>query len=664
MGICESNKNQGCSNMKNAQIEIANPYNQRNINTYQIGENYRYLNNNKNNIITKEPKINIIDQVIPLGNVPPIKSMIEDKINKQMKKYICKIYLGEKFGTGFLCLYINLENNFLHRVLITNKSFISEEQLLEKEKISIFLDKDKEERTLYLRSERKIYSSKKYDVTFIELLPGEYMKDDYLIQIDDYFLKCDIEEQKKKNNIYIIQYIDEIHCIKAFGKFYKIKDNYIYHKCTQKPGGPILSLDTGNLIGINIGKGEGILIKEPLEEFYKIFREKKGKNTIKNCLNCYYIIKNEEEFNLLHDYNNNTNEFVFDYENIDLKEKKKFIEDTIDIYVNSQFIPFNYKYKTNYNKIHVKFIFKKILNDLSFMFFNCKNLESINLSSYDMTNITDMKCMFSGCTNLKYVDLTSLNTNNDIDLAYMFSGCLSLISFKFPSFEHKINVTNLACLFFNCSSIEEVNLSSLNTIKVKDMNRLFSACHNIKTINISSFRTDNVTDMRRMFAFCTNLKSIDLSHFETKNVEVMNDMFFDCRSLITLDLSSFNTINVINMSNMFAGCESLKFLDLSSFKTPKLVGIDFMLSGCTKLESIDMSNFSTSNVRLGAEMEMNTMVLGNNFPEFINTAKPMLENIFYGCQFLKTVKCNDRLILDMFNKNKEKWSKFWVLFDN
>ena len=681
MGICDSSKNQGYSSPKNISSNI---YSQRNFNPHKIKENNIHIYNNENNIITSGEKRNIVEQNIIPGNVKPIPSRIEDRINEQMKASICKIYLGEKFETGFLCQipFSLCKNPF--PVLITNKNLINEEQLLNKKKINIVFDNDREDEIIYITSERRIYTSKKYDISFIEIFPEE-LKEKKLLLIDEYLLDRDISNKKNIDiDIYVIHYLNEANCIKSYGIIEKINENIINHTCSENSGGPILLLDSQLLIGINIGEGKGILLREPLKDFCSYISSINEKyKTIKNCIDCYYVIKNGEEFSLLHDYNNNCNEFVKISKNIDLREKKKFIKDNIDIYVDSQPIPFNYKYKTNNSKIHVKFLFKKIADDLSFMFFNCINLDSIDLSSYDMTNIIDMTCMLSGCKNLKSVILTSLKTNHDIILSYMFSGCLALKTVEFPK-GYKINITNLENLFFFCSSLESLDLSSFNTIKVKNMSRIFCNCYNLNIINISSFRTDNVTDMSRMFANCTNLKSIDLSKFETRNVKMMNDMFVTCKSLITLDLSSFNTsnvenmqymfmdclslrsinlssfntINVINMSGMFQDCKSLKFLDLSSFKTPNLVIMDMMFLYCEQLESIEMPNFKTNKVKIGIEVEHNKMIMGNNNSENINLSKFFLKNIFFGCNFLKTVKCNDKLILDMFNENKEFFDLF------
>ena len=47
-----------------------------------------------------------------------------------------------------------------------------------------------------------------------------------------------------------------------------------------------------------------------------------------------------------------------------------------------------------------------------------------------------------------------------------------------------------------------------------------------------------------MFYDCSSLKELNFSNFNTSNVTNMSAMFFGCLSLEKLDLSKFNTINV------------------------------------------------------------------------------------------------------------------------
>ena len=57
--------------------------------------------------------------------------------------------------------------------------------------------------------------------------------------------------------------------------------------------------------------------------------------------------------------------------------------------------------------------------------------------------------------------------------------------------------------------------------------------------------------MSGMFYNCSSLISIDLSSFNTSNVKNMGGMFYKCSSLTSIDLSSFNTSKVNDMRWMY-----------------------------------------------------------------------------------------------------------------
>ena len=60
------------------------------------------------------------------------------------------------------------------------------------------------------------------------------------------------------------------------------------------------------------------------------------------------------------------------------------------------------------------------------MFSSCRSLKSLNLSSFDTTNVTDMYGMFFYCDWLKSIDLSSFDTTNVINMRWMFNFCSSL----------------------------------------------------------------------------------------------------------------------------------------------------------------------------------------------------------------------------------------------
>ena len=192
-------------------------------------------------------------------------------------------------------------------------------------------------------------------------------------------------------------------------------------------------------------------------------------------INCIYN-KNEKTINLLYDYNQVESYWDDDVKKIHNEAKNNL--KNIDIYINDEKIKFNTRYTSNVKgKIRVKFIFHKLLTSTSFMFYECKSLESIDLSSFNASNVTNMSRMFYGCRSLKSIDLSSFNTSNVTDMSYMFS---------------------------DCSSLESIDLSSFNETNVNNMSRMFSECTSLKSIDLSSFNTTNVTNMNSMFYECSS----------------------------------------------------------------------------------------------------------------------------------------------------------------
>ena len=60
------------------------------------------------------------------------------------------------------------------------------------------------------------------------------------------------------------------------------------------------------------------------------------------------------------------------------------------------------------------------------MFSGSSSLRSIDLSSFNNTNVNNMRCMFSESSSLKSIDLSSFNNTNVNNMRCMFHGCFSL----------------------------------------------------------------------------------------------------------------------------------------------------------------------------------------------------------------------------------------------
>ena len=237
------------------------------------------------------------------------------------------------------------------------------------------------------------------------------------------------------------------------------------------------------------------------------------------------------------------------------------------------------------------------MTSMSYMFYNSNSLKSINLSNFNTSKLLYANNMFNGCTSLESLDLSNFNTSKVTNFSNMFRDCQKMKEINLSNFDTS-SATTFANLFHNCSSLTTLDLSSFNTNKVTYMGSMFYNCSSLTSLDLSNFNTSNVINMGYgMFYNCKSLKELDLSNFDTKKAIDFSDMFNGCSSLENIELSSFDTTNATNMANMFYNCKSLKQLDLSSFNTSKVTNMSKMFLQNNEINTIYVSEkWNTSNV--------------------------------------------------------------------
>ena len=151
-------------------------------------------------------------------------------------------------------------------------------------------------------------------------------------------------------------------------------------------------------------------------------------------------------------------------------------------------------------------------------------------------------------------------------------------------------------------------LNLFDTSNVISMRSMFYKCSSLTSLDLSSFDTSNVATMRHMFHNCTNLASLDLSNWNTSNVIAMNGTFYQCTNLISLDVSGFDTNNVTTMAHMFRHCSSLTALDLSSWNTSNVTTMSYMFYQCNKMILLDLSSWDVRKLRSWTDMFNTTAV--------------------------------------------------------
>ena len=113
---------------------------------------------------------------------------------------------------------------------------------------------------------------------------------------------------------------------------------------------------------------------------------------------------------------------------------------------------------------------------------------------------------FYKCTNLATIEgFENLNTENMTKMSYMFFLCRNLSSLDLTNF-YTGNVTEMWNMFGGCEGLTSLDLTSFNTANVTDMDKMFSGCSTLTTIYVSEkFVTDQVKGYD-MFSGCRSLK--------------------------------------------------------------------------------------------------------------------------------------------------------------
>ena len=151
------------------------------------------------------------------------------------------------------------------------------------------------------------------------------------------------------------------------------------------------------------------------------------------------------------------------------------------------------------------------------------------------------------------IDVSNLNTfSNDKG-----KGIFEYTDFKYIdiSYWDVSNITNMEDMFFYCKELKSVgDISNWDVSKVTNMQSMFYKCKELKSVgDISKWDISNVTNMIRMFYGCNSFNQ-DISDWDVSSVTNMEYIFYNCKSF-NQDLSGWNVSNVRhNNDHIFHNC--------------------------------------------------------------------------------------------------------------
>ena len=289
------------------------------------------------------------------------------------------------------------------------------------------------------------------------------------------------------------------------------------------------------------------------------------------------------------------------------------------------------------------------------MFRDCFLLTSLDLSSWDTSNVEDMGDMFSNCANLKTIYVgDKWDTDAVYDSSYMFEECTSLVGGAGTVFDsshidqkyarvdggpdnpgyltyfdsnnkvpYAVFDDGVFTFYYNTirpqQTIDKYDLNegdnapawknklknkitkvvfddSFADARPRSTHQWFDNQTNLQTIEgIGNLNTSEVTDMAKMFYYCYGLSEISVGGFVTDKVTDMSNMFGCCWNVNNLDVSGWNTSAVTNMSYMFQQCEMITALNVKGWDTGNVTDMSYMFYD-VGVESLDLGGWDTHNV--------------------------------------------------------------------
>ena len=248
------------------------------------------------------------------------------------------------------------------------------------------------------------------------------------------------------------------------------------------------------------------------------------------------------------------------------------------------------------------------------MFGSCQALESLNLSSFNTSQVTNMEYMFSNCTNLRTVYVgNGWSTAAVTYSSNMFEGCTSLVGGqgttwsssnpKGKTYAHIDGGPSNPGYFTEWKEAYACYTPSNTTLTFYyDGNR---SSRTGTTYDLNTGATDTGWDTDGINASVT--KVVFDPSFAGARPTSTYDWFYEMWNLESITgMSYLNTSEVTNMGYMFPSCSKLTSLDLSSFNTSKVTDMRYMFYGSRNLLTIYVgSGWSTAAVTYSDDMFWN-----------------------------------------------------------
>ena len=401
---------------------------------------------------TKNNNLQQIKEDNAIVNAYKIKGIMFSEI----EKCICKIIRKTKTGTGFFC-EVPIKNI---KLLITNNHVIDELYLEKGNKISYMISENEIEiyNEIDLEKERYKLTNKELDFTIIEIIKEDNIQN---------FLKINTEHYKTEDEIFSYQYAGGVQLGFSFGKILENENNLLKYDVGTKggsSGSPLLLMRNSKVIGLHKGaiinnNKEKINIGVPIGIIINKISYIKCTYEISDY--CYTQIINNTDGSELNKEIESKIKILNNGKEEKLILKKKFDKigiNTIYFEIEDNLNDMSFLFNNCLSLKEINFISFQTddVKNMKAMFQSCQKLESLDLSNFNTSKVTNMARMFSNCIKLKKIKgINNFNTIKVKNMKEMFQSCSELEYLDLSNFNIS-NVIDKESIFSGCNKLKQI----------------------------------------------------------------------------------------------------------------------------------------------------------------------------------------------------------------
>ena len=242
------------------------------------------------------------------------------------------------------------------------------------------------------------------------------------------------------------------------------------------------------------------------------------------------------------------------------------------------------------------------ITNMEKMFYNCSKITSLDLSNFKTSIVTNMISMFENCYNLNYINMNNFEENDALNNKDMFKGvrenliyCIRNESIV-PNIKLLLNEKN--CKILDCTKNWEENYENMTKEKKNDINVIYDKCiikdfktvlddfyfsNEISGISTYIYNLENVIELKEKY---TNLTFIVIS--EEKKKELLGKFGVDQNEELYVFITDFLSNDSKTATSDFKYVFILgngTYLNLSQIKE------DFDINIYLPIRNLSLANF-------------------------------------------------------------------------